>query len=91
MSSAVILRAAGDDNFPADYNPDNAGSAHVRDAYVHMLAKKGGMDLDVRNAEKVIVYLNGQYWGVYDIRKIPMSTTYGVLLRSGQSTISSTS
>lgn len=72
----VILRAAGDDNFPADYNPDNAGSAHVRDAYVHMLAKKGGMDLDVRNAEKVIVYLNGQYWGVYDIRENPDEHDY---------------
>jgi len=67
----ITLRAAGDDNFPADYHSANAGSAHVRDAYAHMLAKNGGMDLDVRRAVKTMVYLNGQYWGVYDIREKP--------------------
>jgi hypothetical protein len=67
----VIFRAAGDDNFPADYHPQNAGSCHVRDAYVHMLASNGGMNLDVRRAVKTIVYINGQYWGIYDIRDNP--------------------
>ncbi len=67
----VIFRAAGDDNFPADYRPANQGSAHVRDAYIHMLASNGGMDLDVRRAVKTIVYINGLYWGVYDIRENP--------------------
>ncbi len=65
----VILRAAGDDNYPADYNSANAGSAHLRDAYVHNLTKKGGMALDVRTATKCVVYLNGVYWGVYDLRE----------------------
>jgi hypothetical protein len=72
----LILRAAGDDNFPADYRPNNLGSCHVRDAYIHMLAKKGGMNLDVRNAEKCVVYLNGLYWGVYDIRENPDEHDY---------------
>lgn len=72
----IILRAAGDDNYPADHRPANIGSAHVRDAYIHMLAKKGGMNLDVRNAEKTIVYLNGVYWGVYDIRENPDEHDY---------------
>ena len=72
----LILRAAGDDNYPADHRPDNDGSCHVRDAYIHMLSKKGGMNLDVRNAEKCIVYLNGQYWGVYDIRENPDEHDY---------------
>lgn len=67
----VILRAAGDDNYPADHHPANDGSAHVRDAYVHTLSDLGGMDLDVRRSEKCIVYLNGAYWGVYDIRERP--------------------
>jgi hypothetical protein len=67
----VILRAAGDDNYPADHHPQNAGSAHVRDAYVHSLALDGGLDLDVRRAAKCIAYLNGQYWGVYDLRDNP--------------------
>lgn len=67
----VILRAAGDDNYPADHHPDNAGSAHLRDAYVHNLALLGGLDLDMRRGAKCIVYLNGQYWGVYDLRDNP--------------------
>jgi hypothetical protein len=67
----VILRAAGDDNYPADHHPSNAGSAHVRDAYIHNMAAKGGLNLDVRLAEKCVVYLNGQYWGVYDLRENP--------------------
>lgn len=65
----VILRAAGDDNFPADYNSANAGSAHVRDAYIQNLAKQGGLRLDYRTATKTIIYLNGAYWGVYDLRE----------------------
>lgn len=72
----VILRASGDDNYPAAHHPQNEGSAHVRDAYIHNLAKRGGMHLDVRTAEKCIVYLNGQYWGVYDMREIPDDHDY---------------
>lgn len=64
-----ILRAAGDDNYPAAHHSQNAGSAHLRDAYVQMLAKRGGLNLDVRGAEKCIIYINGQYWGVYDLRE----------------------
>jgi hypothetical protein len=67
----IILRAAGDDNYPASHHADNLGSAHVRDAYFQNLVKKGGLDLDVRIATKAIVYINGIYWGVYDIREIP--------------------
>lgn len=70
----IILRAAGDDNYPGgsgwpDFGPKLA--AHVRDAYTHNLAKKGGMHLDVRAGTKAIIYLNGQYWGVYDLRELP--------------------
>lgn len=72
----IILRASGDDNYPAAHHPQNEGSAHVRDAYIHNLAKRGGMYLDVRTAEKCIVYLNGEYWGVYDMREIPDDHDY---------------
>ncbi len=67
----VILRAAGDDNYPADHNTANLGSAHVRDAYVHHLALLGGLDVDTRRMTKCVVYLNDAYWGVYDIRDNP--------------------
>ncbi|MEO6036927.1 MAG: CotH kinase family protein, partial [Saprospiraceae bacterium] len=72
----IILRAAGDDNYPAAHHPQNEGSAHIRDAYVQNLAKKGGLHLDVRQAEKAILYLNGQYWGVYDLREVPDDHDY---------------
>lgn len=67
----IILRAAGDDNYPAAHHSSNDGSAHLRDAYVHNLAKAGNLDLDVRVGTKSIIYINGQYWGVYDLREIP--------------------
>ena len=72
----IILRAAGDDNYPSANRASNAGSAHVRDAYVQNLAKESGLKLDVRAAEKCIVYINGSYWGVYDIREIPDEHDY---------------
>lgn len=72
----IILRASGDDNYPAAHHPQNEGSAHVRDAYIHNLAKRGGLHLDVRTAEKCIVYLNGEYWGVYDMRELPDDHDY---------------
>ncbi len=72
----VILRAAGDDNYPASHHASNDGSAHIRDAYVQNLSKEGGLSLDVRIAEKCIVYLNGKYWGVYDMREKPDDHDY---------------
>jgi hypothetical protein len=72
----IILRAAGDDNYPAAHHPQNAGSAHIRDAYVQNMAKKANLNLDVRIGEKAIVFLNGLYWGVYDLREIPDDHDY---------------
>lgn len=70
----VIMRASGDDNYPGGSNYTENGepvSAHVRDAYIHNLALQGGMHLDVRMSSKCIVFFNGQYWGVYDLRSLP--------------------
>jgi hypothetical protein len=65
----IILRASGDDNYPAAHNAANEGSAHMRDDYVQTLAHLGNLHLDVRKSERCIVYLNGQYWGVYSFRE----------------------
>jgi hypothetical protein len=43
---------------------------------VQTLAKDGDMKLDVRSAERAIVYLNGQYWGVYALREKPNDHDY---------------
>jgi CotH kinase protein/Lamin Tail Domain/Chitobiase/beta-hexosaminidase C-terminal domain len=71
----LILRAAGDDNYP-DGSGTPGGGAHLRDAYIQNLAKIHNLNLDVRAGEKAVVYLNGQYWGVYDLRELPDDHDY---------------
>lgn len=60
----VILRAAGDDNYPGIDT-----SAHMRDDFVETLSQKSGQHLDWRKSERVALYANGQYWGIYAIRE----------------------
>ncbi len=78
----IIMRASGDDNYPALEAPattpsnSHVGSCHIRDEYVHTLALEGGMKLDVRAVERVVVFLNGQYWGVYGLRERPVDHDY---------------
>ncbi len=77
----IILRASGDDNYPANNvppSPNNShdGGCHVRDEYVHSLCRTGGMKVDVRAVERAIVFLNGQYWGVYALREKPNDHDY---------------
>ncbi|PCH90842.1 MAG: hypothetical protein COB85_09870 [Bacteroidetes bacterium] len=77
-----MMRASGDDNYPSLEAPsntpdfDHVGATHIRDEYVHTLALEGGMKLDVRAVERIIVYLNGQYWGVYGLRERPVDHDY---------------
>jgi gliding motility-associated-like protein len=59
----VILKAAANDNYPAE------NGAHIRDSYVHSLSQVGKLKMDERTHESCILYVNGQYWGVYDIRE----------------------
>ncbi|MEY3051209.1 MAG: hypothetical protein RLY31_994 [Bacteroidota bacterium] len=60
----LILKAAANDN----YNFSNGG-AHIRDAYVHTLSQRAGLELDERTYEPCVLYVNGNYWGVYEIRE----------------------
>lgn len=59
----LIIKAAANDNYPF------AQGAHVRDAYVHTLSQLANLNLDERTSLFVVVYMNGQYWGVYDLRE----------------------
>ncbi len=72
----VILRASGDDNYPGNFLPQHNGCAHIRDEYCQTLAKLGGLKLDVRASERMIVFLNGEYWGVYGLREYPDDSDY---------------
>ena len=60
----LILKAAANDNYPFQN-----GGAHIRDAYVHHLSQLADLELDERSYEPCVLYANGQYWGVYDIRE----------------------
>ncbi len=59
----LIIKAAANDNYPFE------NGAHIRDAYVHSLSQMGNLKLDERSYEPCVMYVNGQYWGVYDIRE----------------------
>jgi hypothetical protein len=71
-----MFRNSGDDNYPAIDDWAHQGSTHIRDEYVHTLAQLGGMKLDQRAVERVIVFLNGEYWGVYGMRERPVDHDY---------------
>lgn len=60
----LILKPGASDNYPFEL-----GGAHIRDAYVQTLSQKADLKLDERTWRPCVVYLNGQYWGVYEIRE----------------------
>tara|TARA_B100001964_G_scaffold171807_1_gene189099 strand:- start:828 stop:4154 length:3327 start_codon:yes stop_codon:yes gene_type:complete len=59
----LILKAAANDNFSFE------DGAHIRDGYVHSLSQAAGLRMDERSYTACIVYLNGDYWGVYELRE----------------------
>lgn len=74
----VILKASAGDNYPFETDGSSQqwgagapleGACHIRDQYVHTLSQRGGLNLDERTWAPCIVYVNGQYWGVYDLRE----------------------
>jgi len=54
-----VLRNSG-----GDFN-----QLHFRDCWIHMMTLDAGLNLDVNGCEPAVVYLNGQYWGVQNIRE----------------------
>lgn len=61
----LILKPAANDNYPFG----GGGGAHIRDAFVHTLSDRADLKLDERTWRPCILYLNGQYWGVYELRE----------------------
>lgn len=61
----LIVKAAAGDNY--EFGPGQP--AHIRDAYVQALSQVGNLRVDERSYEPCVVYINGQYWGVYDLRE----------------------
>lgn len=58
-----MFKAAANDNYPF------ANGAHIRDSYIQSLSQVGNLELDERTHESCILYVNGEYWGVYDYRE----------------------
>lgn len=71
-----MFRNSGDDNYPAIDDGNHEGSTHIRDEYVQSLSREGGMELDTRAVERVVLFLNGEYWGVYGMRERPVDHDY---------------
>lgn len=61
----ILIKAAGSDNF--DGGPFRA--AHMRDAFAQTLAERYALEMDFRRYEPTILFINGQYWGLYEIRE----------------------
>jgi len=66
-----IIRAAGDDNYPYEN-----GGAHIRDAFVQTWGNQSGLEMDHRTYLPCVVYINGRYWGVYEIREKVVHKAY---------------
>lgn len=64
----IILKAGASDNYPTG-GGGGAFPAHIRDAFVQTFAEKNHIDVDTRRYEPCILYVNGKYWGVYEIRE----------------------
>ena len=60
----LILKPGASDNYPFE-----SGGAHIRDALIHTLSQRADMRLDERTWRPCVVYLNGQFWGVYELRE----------------------
>lgn len=62
----LIVKCAANDNYPFSYG---SSGAHIRDAYVQSLSQVAGLRIDERSYEPCVMYLNGTYWGVYELRE----------------------
>lgn len=60
----LMVKAAANDNYPFEQ-----GGAHIRDSYVQSLSQLTDLEMDERSSTNCIVFVNGQYWGVYDLRE----------------------
>lgn len=63
----IMFKAAASDNYPCTGAP--GGGCHLRDHFIQSLSAEAGLDCDYRTGENVILYINGQYWGVYEVRE----------------------
>lgn len=64
--SSVLLRAAQEDTF----------STHMCDVFMHQLAIKCFPTLLAQDYKYTVLYINGEYWGVYAFREAHSADSY---------------
>jgi hypothetical protein len=62
----VIMKAAGSDCYQGT---GGLPRAHLRDGFAQTAAQRANLATDCRTYEHQVSYLNGQYWGVYEMRE----------------------
>ena len=71
-----LLRNSGNDW----YGPDTGVATMMKDAVFHRIVR--GLDISVMAYRPTVTYLNGQYWGIHNLResfdKHYLATRYGV-------------
>lgn len=65
----IIMKAAANDNYPFGPSIYGIPGAHIRDAFIQAYAQRHDMEMDYRTYAPAICFINGQYWGVYEIRE----------------------
>lgn len=61
----LIFKCGGSENYPDGVGEPTA----IRDMYNHLLVEECDMAIDVRTGEFCVLYINGEYWGIYTIRE----------------------
>ena len=59
----LMLKPAANDNISFE------NGAHIRDAYVHTISQLGDLRMDERTNRSCVMYVDGEYWGVYELRE----------------------
>src|SRR6056297_1719811 len=62
----LIMKAGGSDNYPGNgWLP----SAHLRDGFAQTASQRGELELDERSYNHHIKFMNGAYWGLFEMRE----------------------
>jgi len=65
--SFLVLRNSGND-FPTDlWEPASFSRTMIRDAYIQFICRN--MNLETQAYQPVIVFLNGEFWGLHNLRE----------------------
>lgn len=65
----IHLKAGASDNYPFAESQSGVPGCHLRDAFLQSFAWRYNLNVDVRRYAPCILFINGEYWGLYEIRE----------------------